>query len=189
MSEVKRLLTLIAATGDTFFVEQINNLKKADNLSLTGLFFLRSFICLAIKLPFGWEKIRQKCGLLMRIGAGMICSITFCIVAWQVEVHRMNLTEEMRIDHQVFPPEGSEDSEQTISMSVYILLPQYLLLGLMEGLARDGHEEFVIDHIPDSMRRYGPVFSEFVLGFGYFFSIPLLFLFRWFGKTINRSHL
>ena len=36
----------------------------------------------------------------------------------------MNLTKEMRIDHQVLRPEGSEDSEQTISMSVYILLPQ-----------------------------------------------------------------
>ena len=66
---------LIAATGDTFFVEQSNNLKKADYLSLSVLFFLRSFICLAIKLPFGWEKVRQKCGLLMRIGAGMVCSI------------------------------------------------------------------------------------------------------------------
>ena len=59
----------------------------------------------------------------------------------------------------------------------------------MEGLAGDGLEEFVIDHIPDSMKRYGPLFSEFVLGSGYFFSIPLLLLFRWFGKTINRSHL
>ena len=132
VSEVKCLLTLIpmwanfsaycliAATGDTFFVEQSNNLKKADYLSLSVLFFLRSFICLAIKLPFGWEKVRQKCGLLMRIGAGMVCSIACCIVAWQVEVHRMNLTKEMRIDHQVLRPEGSEDSEQTIHECLHL---------------------------------------------------------------------
>ena len=182
VSDVKRLLTLmpmwanfsayclIAPIGDTSFVEQSNNL-KAGSLSLSVLFFLRSFIRLAIKLPFGWEKVRQKCGLLMRIGAGMVCSIACCIVAWKVEVHRLHLMEETRSE------------EDTLSMSVYSLIPQYLLLGLMEGLAGDGLEEFVIAHIPDSMRRYGPVFSELVLGFGYFYSIPLLFLFRSFGGT------
>ena len=178
VSEVKRLLTLmpmwanfsayclIAPIGDTSFLEQSKNL-KAGSLSLSVLFFLRSFIRLAIKLPFGWEKVRQKCGLLMRIGAGMVCSIACCIVAWQVEVHRLHLMEEMRSE----------------SMSVYCLIPQYLLLGLMEGLAGDGLEEFVIARIPDSMRRYGPVFTELVLGFGYFYSIPLLLLFRSFGDT------
>jgi peptide/histidine transporter 3/4 len=187
VSEVKHLLTLmpmwanfsayclVQATGNTSFIEQSSNLDG----DFIGLFFIfQSLMRLIIQFPFGLEKVRQRCGPLGRIGAGMVCCIFCCIVAWIVEIRRIHLIDR-------------HDLDKTIPMSVYSLLPQFLLFGLMEGLAEEGLHEFVNDHIPDSMRRYGPAFNEFVLGFGYFLSIPCLFLFRrWFQDySTKKSHL
>ena len=75
-------------------------------------------------------------------------------------------------------------------MSVFWLLIQFFLLGLMEGLASKGLEKFVSNHVSKSMRRYGLIFSNFVTGLGKFFSIPFVLLFKsWFKETINTSHL
>lgn len=75
-------------------------------------------------------------------------------------------------------------------MSVFWLLTQFFLLGLMEGLASKGLEKFVSNHVSKSMRRYGLIFSNFVTGLGKFFSIPFVLLFKsWFKETINTSHL
>ncbi|KAL4601202.1 hypothetical protein ACB092_11G255600 [Castanea dentata] len=184
VSAVKRLLTmmpmwanfvaycLIKSTSNTFFIEQSNNLKMGDRI--IALFLLHSLV-----------SFYKKCGPLVKIGAGMVFSIACCIAACLVETRRLYLIKEEGID-----PDAVDPEEQTISMTVYILLPQFLLFALMESLAGNGLEEFVDDHIPDSMRRYGPLFNECALSFGYFLSIPLLLLFRiWFGDTINRSHL
>uniref|UniRef100_A0A7N2RCZ2 Uncharacterized protein n=1 Tax=Quercus lobata TaxID=97700 RepID=A0A7N2RCZ2_QUELO len=75
--------------------------------------------------------------------------------AEQVEAHRLYLIEEENIDPM--------DSNQTISMSVLWLFPQFILLGLMEGLATDGLQEFFDKHVALSMRGYGPPFNECVL--------------------------
>ena len=192
VSDVKRLLTmipmwanfiaycLVKATGNTLFIEQSNNLSGAIGV----LFLIQDLISFGISILFKWKKVSKKCGPLIKIGAGLVCSIACCAAASLVEIRRLYLIKKERIDPDAVDP------EQTISMTVYSLLPQFLLFALMETLAEDGLEEFVDDHIPDSMRRYGSVFNECVLGFGYFMSIPLLLLFRsWFGDTINRSHL
>ncbi|XP_030926117.1 protein NRT1/ PTR FAMILY 5.4-like [Quercus lobata] len=100
----------------------------------------------------------------------------------KVEAHRLYLIEEENIDPM--------DSNQTISMSVLWLIPQFILLGLMEGLATEGLQEFFYNHVAISMRSYGPSFSECVLGFGNFISMPFVLLCRsWFKDSINTSHL
>ncbi|KAM4073024.1 hypothetical protein ACB094_11G185000 [Castanea mollissima] len=195
VSAVKRLLTmmpmwanfvaycLIKSTSNTFFIEQSNNLKMGDRI--IELCLLQSLVSFCVQILFEHKKVRQKCGPLVKIGAGMVFSIACCIAACLVEIRRLYLIKEEGID-----PDAVDPEEQTISMTVYSLLPQFLLFALMESLAGNGLEEFVDDHIPDSMRRYGPLFNECALSFGYFLSIPLLLLFRsWFGDTINRSHL
>ena len=194
VSDVKRLLTmipmwanfiaycLIKATGNTLFIEQSNNLDAGDAIVVLILF--QNFISFGIPILLRREEVRQKCGPLIKIGAGLVCSIACCAAAWQVEIRRLYLIKKEGIDPDAVDP------EQTISMTVFILLPQFLFFALMELLAEDGLKEFVDDHIPDSMKRYGSAFNECVLGFGYFLSIPLLLLFRsWFGDTINKSHL
>ena len=144
---------------------------------LKVLFALRSIICYIISFVFSSEIARQQRVTRIRIGVGMICSALCCFVAWQVEVHRL-----MKIDHLHL--------NDTISMSVLWLFPQLILLGLMEGLAIDGLQEFFYNHVAISMWSYGPSFSDCVLGLGNFISIPFVLLCRsWFKDFIDASHL
>ena len=109
-----------------------NNVK----VPLNFLFALRSIYI--ISYMFLSKKARQQHVTRIRIGVGMICSALCCFVPWQVEVHRLYLIEEENID--------STDSNQTISMSDLWIFPQFILLGLMEGLASDGLQEFFYNH-------------------------------------------
>ena len=82
------------------------------------------------------------------------------------------------------------DPNQIIPMGVLWLFPQFFWLGLTEGLANDGLQEFFYNHVATSMRSYGPSFSDCVLGIGNFISMPFVLLFRsWFKDSINTSHL
>ena len=216
MREVKNLFSLIpiwitffgcslvGATGNTFFFEQTSNLNfvigNNVHIPLKSLFALRSSIRFIISFFFWSKKATQQHVTRMRIGVGMICSILCCIAAWQVEVHRLYLIKEKITcpsnSTQITCPSNSTqitdpcNSTQIISMSILWLVPQFSLLGLMDGLASDGLQEFFYDHVATSMRSYGPSFSDCVLGFGNFISMPFVLLCRsWFKDCINTSHL
>ena len=178
MREVKRLFTLIpiwtsflgcslvVATGNTFFYEQ----PIKEDFPFRVLLSLRSIMCYIISFTFWSKKARQQHVIRIRIGVGMICSALCCFVAWQVEAHRLDLVD------------------QTVSGCW--LIPQFILLGLMEGLASNGLLEFFYNHVAISMRSYGPSFSNCVLGLGNFISVPFVLLCRsWFEDSINTSHL
>ncbi|KAM4097743.1 hypothetical protein ACJW30_07G024900 [Castanea mollissima] len=174
--------SLVEATGSTFFFEQSSNMDfyigNNVQVSISSLAALQSFISFIVPFLFWAKKARQQSVTQIRIGVGMFCSILSCIAAWWVEVHRLNLIQEERID------------PSDISMSVLWLVPQFSLLGLMDGLASNGLQEFFYNHVATSMTSYGPPFSDCVLGFGNFISIPLVLLFKsWFKDTINTSHL
>ena len=180
--------SLVQATGNTFFIEQSTNLKntitKKDTTVLVAFFLLNSFLRFIIPHLF-WsesEKARNPNVTLVRIGIGMICSILCCIAAWQVEVHRL---KEIK---RLYPNKPSETG--TISMSILWLLPQFILLGLTEGLVEEGLQEFFSKHVTKSMWNAGQLLTGCILSFGNFFSIPCVQLVRsWFKGTINDSHL
>ena len=176
--------SLVQATGNTFFIEQRSNLKntftKHDRVLLVALFVLNSFLRFIIQRLFWSEKARNPNVTLVRIGVGMICSILCCIAAWQVEVHRLKEIKTLN------PAKPSD----TISMSILWLLPQFILLGLTEGLVEEGLQEFFIKHVTKSMWNSGPLLTGCILSFGNFFSIPCVQLVRsWFKGDINDSHL
>ncbi|KAK9286273.1 hypothetical protein L1049_014662 [Liquidambar formosana] len=82
------------------------------------------------------------------------------------------------------------DTDEPISMSVFWLVPQFFLIGLMEGLAEDGLDDFFSDQVTESMARYGPPINECALGIGKFLNVLCVFVFRsWFSQTIDSSHL
>ncbi|KAK9288571.1 hypothetical protein L1049_017030 [Liquidambar formosana] len=204
VEEVKRLLEmvpmwttflvyrLVEATGSTFFIEQTNNLiiPKIGDSSYTiivSLFVLRSFSCFIISYLYEllilkrWTKAKRRHAVLVRIGVGMACSILCCIAACLVEVHRLKLIKKKNLQN---------DTDEPISMSVFWLVPQFFLIGLMEGLAEDGLDDFFSDQVTESMARYGPPINECALGIGKFLNVLCVFVFRsWFSQTINFSRL
>lgn len=67
-----------------------------------------------------------------------------------------------------------DQPNSTIPMSVFVLLPQYVLLGTAEVFTSIGALEFFYDQAPDSMRSLGTALFLSTIGVGNFLSSLLL---------------
>ncbi|CAI9098324.1 OLC1v1034946C2 [Oldenlandia corymbosa var. corymbosa] len=123
--------------------------------------------------------------ILQRIGIGMIFSIITMVVAALVERKRLRIVEEN-------PLKGST------SMSVFWLVPQFLIIGIGDGFTLVGLQEYFYDQVPDTMRSLGIALYLSVLGAGSFLSSLLITIVdhitektgkSWFGKDMNSSRL
>ncbi|KAK8685442.1 hypothetical protein V6N13_041443 [Hibiscus sabdariffa] len=123
--------------------------------------------------------------ILQRIGIGMVFSVTTMIVAALVEKKRLAAVKND-------PLNGS------LSMSVFWLAPQFLIIGAGDGFTLVGLQEYFYDQVPDSMRSLGIAFYLSVIGAANFFSSLLITLVdhitkkggeSWFGKDLNSSRL
>ncbi|KAL2502966.1 Protein NRT1/PTR FAMILY 5.7 [Forsythia ovata] len=123
--------------------------------------------------------------ILQRIGFGMIFSIITMVVAALVERKRLDIVEKN-------PLKGS------ISMSVFWLAPQFMIIGIGDGFALVGLQEYFYDQVPDSMRSLGIALYLSVIGAANFLSSLLITLVdhitekggkSWFGKDLNSSRL
>ncbi|XP_042048176.1 protein NRT1/ PTR FAMILY 5.11-like [Salvia splendens] len=176
-------LSLVAASGSTFFFEEasviedggvINNDNKILILANVVRFtnFMGSVIsnCIITKLR-DRMKFNQQRMELVKIGMGMLCCVPCCIVAWRLASLRRNYY-----------------------INVYWLTPQFILLGLMQGLSEDGLESFYESQASKSLLSFGPPFGELVMGIGKFMSMPCVLIFSmkslgWFKKDIHASRL
>ncbi|XP_060183368.1 protein NRT1/ PTR FAMILY 5.6-like [Lycium barbarum] len=93
------------------------------------------------------------------------------IIACVVEVHRL---------HRV----NVEDSQ----ISIFWLTPQFFLVGLMKGLSESGLQDFFETQVCESMKEYGPQFSEFSDGIGKFFSVICILIFHFCNWYANQPH-
>lgn len=123
--------------------------------------------------------------ILKRIGIGMIFSMVSMIVAALVEKKRLGVVEKN-------PATGS------LSMSVFWLAPQFVIIGVGDGFGLVGLQEYFYDQVPDSMRSLGIAFYLSVIGVGSFLSNLMITIVdritekhgkSWFGKDLNTSRL
>ncbi|XP_031104303.1 protein NRT1/ PTR FAMILY 5.6-like [Ipomoea triloba] len=121
--------------------------------------------------------------ILQRIGIGMIFSVTTMAVAALVERKRLHFVRE---------------NATSDSMSVFWLAPQFLIIGIGDGFALVGLQEYFYDQVPDSMRSLGIAFYLSVNGAANFLSSLLITVVdnvtgkngrSWFGKDLNSSRL
>ncbi|KAI4295015.1 hypothetical protein MLD38_040705 [Melastoma candidum] len=124
---------------------------------------------------------------LQRIGAGLFVSIICMITAALVEIKRLRTAEEYGlVDHP----------SQTIPMSVWWLIPQYVLIGLSEALVMVGLQEFFYDQVPSELRSVGLSLYLSVFGVGSIISSILISIIKditgshnWFNSNLNKAHL
>ena len=189
---------LVLATGSTFFVVQSESLYSDPVLSINVLFLLQGFVKDIVPhvhdfLVSGWIKklipmhhvrsvwiqklLKHRVGL-VRIAVGIACSIICCMVSMLVETRRLNLVK-TRGDAKHFP------------MSTVWLVPQFILIGLVEGLVADGLADFYNIHVDESLEHYESPFNESAIGVGKFLSAALVLTLSgsWFHGTLNTSHL
>ncbi|KAK8671352.1 hypothetical protein V6N13_037948 [Hibiscus sabdariffa] len=127
--------------------------------------------------------------MLQRIGAGLFVSILSMVVAALVETARVNTASK----------HGLLDTPKAIvSMSIWWLVPQYILIGLGDCLAVVGLQELFYDQMPEAMRSIGAAAYISITGVGSFLNTALISVVQaitsrhgneWLGDNLNRANL
>ncbi|XP_075638751.1 protein NRT1/ PTR FAMILY 5.6-like [Castanea sativa] len=189
---------ICVAQGTTFFIKQgvtldrkIANGFEMPPASVFGLAAIGMIVSVTIYEKILVPKLRKATGnerginILQRIGIGMLFSIVTMVVAALVEKKRLNVVE-------------NDPKKSSLSMSIFWLAPQYLIIGFGDGFTLVGLQEYFYDQVPDSMRSLGIAFYLSVIGAGNFVSSWLITIVAhvtkksghgWFGKDLNTSRL
>ncbi|CAA2957447.1 protein NRT1/ PTR FAMILY 5.1-like [Olea europaea var. sylvestris] len=142
-------------------------------------------------VPFMRKKTGNPRGitLLQRLGIGFVIQTFAIAIAYAVEVKRIDVIKV----HQI------QRSEEIVPMSIFYLLPQYVLLGIADVFNAIGMLEFFYDQSPEDMQSLGTTFFTSGIGVGNFLNSFLVNMVdkttgrngkkSWIGKNVNDSHL
>lgn len=194
---------VVFAQSPTFFTKQGSTMdrKIGDNFEIPAA-SLQSFISLSILVlvpvydrifvPVARKITKNERGitLLQRIGIGIFTSILSMTVAALTEMKRL----------QVAKDNGLEDMPHaTIPLTIFWLLPQYILFGISDVFTMIGLQEYFYDQMPDTMRSLGIALYLSVFGIGSFLSSFYISILEelssrgknqsWFADNLNRAHL
>ena len=139
--------------------------------------------------------MRRKTGnprgisLLQRLGIGFSIQIIAIAIAYAVEVRRMHV---IRSNHIVGP-------KDIVPMSIFWLLPQYVLIGIADVFNAIALLEFFYDQSPEDMQSLGTTFFTSGIGVGNFLNSFLVTMVdkitrrvgskSWIGNNLNDCHL
>ncbi|BFG36360.1 hypothetical protein CerSpe_226340 [Prunus speciosa] len=117
---------------------------------------------------------------------GILCSIT----AAKVETRRLGVVKR----HGLI-----DKPEETVPMSMFWLLPQFLLLGGLEGIAESSIDSFLVKQVPPSVDQCVVRFCVAFLGVGSIGGVLSVYVVgeisgqggkpSWFQDTLNKSRL
>ncbi|POO00143.1 Proton-dependent oligopeptide transporter family [Trema orientale] len=161
--------------------------------SITGLTIITIIpIYDRIFVPIARAFTRKSSGITMlqRIGTGIVFSTFSMIVAVLVEMKRLKTAQEYDLVNR---------PSVTVPMSVWWLLPQYLLFGVADVFTMVGMQEFFYDQVPIELRSIGLALYLSVIGVGSFLSSIVVTVIEkatggddqdsWFSNNLNLAHL
>ncbi|PKA48588.1 Putative peptide/nitrate transporter [Apostasia shenzhenica] len=188
---------ICVAQTSTFFIKQgsIMNRKLAGNFEIPpASIYALGAIAMIVSVA-SYEKLlvpllRRVTGnergisILQRIGTGMAVTVFAMATAAVVEEKRLR--------------EAAGNSGE-LAMSVFWLIPQFMILGLGDGFTIVGLQEYFYDQMPDSMRSLGIALYLSAMGAASFTSSLLITAVdhltertrgkSWFAKDLNESRL
>ncbi|KAM5581535.1 protein NRT1/ PTR FAMILY 5.8 [Rosa sericea] len=103
--------------------------------------------------------------VMQRMGIGMFTSVIALIIAALVETRRLHISRNMEIL-------GSQS--ETVPLSIFWLLPQYILLGISDIFTVVGMQEFFYSEFPIRMRTMAFALYTSVFGVGSYLSALLI---------------
>lgn len=115
-----------------------------------------------------------------RMGIGMVLSIIAMVIAALVEMKRLKIGRQMGRN-----TEGKSHFE-TVDLSIFWLLPQYILLGISDIFTVIGMQEFFYSEVPKNMKTLGIALCTSVFGVGSFLSALLIILVEVFTSSEGR---
>ncbi|XVF62813.1 hypothetical protein PTKIN_Ptkin09bG0038700 [Pterospermum kingtungense] len=213
VEETKQMLRMIPILIATFvpstMVAQINTLfvKQGTTLdrnigsfkippaSLAGFVTISMLVCVVLYdrffMPIMQKLTKNPRGitLLQRMGIGLVIHIIIMIIASLTERHRLSVARE----------HGLDENGGQLPLTIFILLPQFLLMGAADAFLDVAKIEFFYDQAPESMKSLGTSYSSTSLGIGNFLSSFLLSTVShitrkhghqgWILNNLNKSHL
>ncbi|KAJ0691552.1 putative bacterial ABC-type protein transporter [Helianthus annuus] len=176
MCVVFSVLSLISATGSTFYLQQYSNLNTDSVIAVQFYSLVQDSSKFVIPFIYGCCLPKNE---KVKIGVGIVCGVASCICAWQLEVYRLKEVSHLQ----------GEDAYTSISF--LWLVPQFCLLGCMEGLIDEGLLKFYYSQTKQEQHLpYVKEYIALVMGIGKLLNILLILVFRgWFQDTVNRSRL
>ncbi|KAG7586750.1 MFS transporter superfamily [Arabidopsis thaliana x Arabidopsis arenosa] len=188
--------TIVHAQAPTFFTKQGATMDRSISPGLlVPAATLQSFINLSVVVfipiydrllvPFARSFTQKPSGITMlqRIGTGIFLSILAMVVAALVETKRLQTARD----------------DLTISMSVWWLVPQYVIFGVSDVFTMVGLQEFFYDQVPSELRSIGMALNLSIYGAGNFLSSFMISVIdkitsqygqtSWFDNDLNLAHL
>ncbi|XP_043708331.1 protein NRT1/ PTR FAMILY 5.10-like isoform X1 [Telopea speciosissima] len=183
----KQATTMDRKIGSSGF--QIPPASLQTFISLSIVLFMPFYDRVLVPIARDFTKKPSGITMLQRIGTGIVLSMIAMVVAALVERERLQIAIEAKI---VNIPEA------TVPMSVWWLVPQYILFGIADAFTRVGLQEFFYDQMPKDLRSVGLALFISVFGVGSFLSSFLISAIEtltgenkdsWFSNNLNRAHL
>ncbi|PIA45490.1 hypothetical protein AQUCO_01700783v1 [Aquilegia coerulea] len=193
--------SVMIAQINTLFIKQGTTLNRNINsfkippASLVGFVTLSMLISVVlydrffVKITRKWTKNPRGVTLLQRMGIGMVVHIIIMVTASLTEMKRLSVAK----DH------GLVENGGQLPLSIFIILPQFVLMGIADAFLEVAKIEFFYDQAPESMKSLGTSYSMTTLGIGNFLSSLLLSTVShitkrhhhkgWIQNNLNASHL
>uniref|UniRef100_A0A0E0L161 Major facilitator superfamily (MFS) profile domain-containing protein n=1 Tax=Oryza punctata TaxID=4537 RepID=A0A0E0L161_ORYPU len=201
------LTTLVPCTiwaqVNTLFVKQGTTLDRSVGGVRIPAASLGSFITISMLLSIPvYDRVlvplaRRRTGdprgitLLQRLGVGCVLQVAAVACACLVELRRM----------RVVRGASATGAHDTVPMSIFWMLPQYILIGVGDVFSSVGILEFFYEQSPQGMQSLGTTFFTSGLGVGNFLNSLLVTAVdrvtrgrggggkSWIGDNLNDSHL
>ncbi|XP_023760067.1 protein NRT1/ PTR FAMILY 5.5 [Lactuca sativa] len=190
------VIGIVLSTGNTYFLEQANRMdSKLGRINVSIPIFLM-FYTLSSGISASFYSLLTKCmpnkkyAPPVGIVTAMVISVSCCITAAKVETRRLDVIK----DHGLL-----DKPNQRIPMSIFWLLPQFVLLAAVDGIANTSITSFFKHQAPKSMNKYFMYFTKGVLGLGTMASVLCVGIVgkvsegyqkrNWFQATLNESRL
>ncbi|CAK9171024.1 unnamed protein product [Ilex paraguariensis] len=196
------MFTVVIAQQSTYFTKQGSTMVRsighnfhfpAASLQVfTGLTILVSVLIYdRVLVPLARTITKHPSGITMlqRMGIGFFFSVLAMVVSALVEAKRVGIAQ----------AHGLEDSpKSTVPMSVWWLLPQYMLCGLSDVFTIVGMQELFYDQMPEEMRSMGAAAYLSAIGVGSFMSTGVIAAVQaissrlgheWLSDNLNGAHL
>ncbi|CAN6932630.1 unnamed protein product, partial [Brassica oleracea] len=187
---------IVNAQSPTFFTKQGAKMDRSISpgllvpaaarqcfINISVIVFIPVYDYLFVPITRSFTHIPSGITMLQRIGTGILLSVIAMVVAALVETKRLQTARD----------------DLTIPMSVWWLVPQYVLYGVADGFTMAGLQEFFYDQVPSELRSVGMAMNLSIYGAGNFLSSFMIsFIDRatsqsgqtsWFDNDLNKAHL
>ncbi|ESQ34539.1 hypothetical protein EUTSA_v10007248mg [Eutrema salsugineum] len=194
---------VVFAQSPTFFTKQGATMERSITpgykispatlqsfISLSIVIFLPLYDRVLIPIARSYTHKPGGITMLQRIGTGLFLSFLAMVIAALVEMKRLKTAADY----------GLVDSpDATVPMSVWWLVPQYVLFGVSDVFTMVGLQEFFYDQVPSELRSVGLALYLSIFGIGSFLSSFMISVIEkatsqsgqvsWFANNLNQAHL